>query len=333
MAGRRYFAGALTARGYEHFLRELAPERGRICVVRGAAGTLRHQVIARAAEAWEAAGREVTRFLDPEDAQRLAAAVSGDWAILDGAAPHQVEVLPGEMAIDLSAALDRHTMEECREEAAALHRRIRNLRLRAGRCLRAADAAREDAASIYAEAADAGSVYNLRLDLSRWLEGAPGPRCRVFAQAVTAEGVVELADSLRRERQRALRLPWGYDPNSLLAPLAASLRATGTGYIVAMQILDGGRLAHLSTATHGLTTETSEADWDVKFDQALLQREQQTLRFDQAAWDLALHQAVEALTAARQARDSLERLTADALDTNKLAEMQEAAMGYFHTDL
>ena len=329
MAGYSLFIGANTARGYEHFLREIAPEHGRVCVVRGPAGTERHRLIARLADQWEAAGREVTRYLDPEDAHRLAAAVSGDWAILDGAAPHQVESVPGAMLVDLSAALDRNTMEACRKELAELHQRIRNLRLRAGRCLRAAEAASEDAAAIYAEAVDAGSVYNLRLELSRWLTGAPGPRHRAFAQAVTAEGVVRLHDSLNRENRRALRLPWGYDPNGLLAPLAAALRANDTGFVAAMQLLDGGRLAHLCTATHSLTTEVTEENWDLKFDQTVLQRERQALRFDQAAWELGLHQAAEALKEARQARDSLERLTADALDRDKQAEMMDRAAGYF----
>lgn len=332
MMESRYFAGAHTARGYEHFLREIAPEKSRICIVRGPAGTGRHLLIARLADAWKAAGRKVTRFLDPEDAGRLAAAVSGDCAVLDGAAPHRVEALPGEMLIDLSAALDRHTLDDCREETAALQHRLRSLRLRTGRCLRAADAAREDAAAIYAEAVDAGSVCNLRLDLSRWLKGAPGSRHRAFAQAVTAEGIADLSDSLCREQHRALRLPWGYDPNSLLAPLTVGLQAANTGYIAAMQMLDGRRLSHLYTDTHSLSSETAETEWDLKFDQSLLRREQQALRFDQAAWELALHQAAEALTEARKVRDSLERLAADALDREKQEEMMERAMGYFHTD-
>ena len=329
MAGTRYLIGANTARGYEHFLREIVPEQGRVCVVRGPAGTERHRLVARLAEAWEGMGREVTQYLEPEDPQRFAAAVSGDWCILDGAAPHQVEAVRGAMLIDLGDALDRHAMEECRREASDLHRRIRDRRLRAGRCLRAAEAAREDAAAIYAEAMDAGSVYNLRLELTRWLAGTPGRNYRVFAQALTAEGVIDLPESQRREQQRVLRLPWGYDPNGLLAPLTAGLQASDTGYIAFMQLLDGGRLAHLCTDTHSLITEAAEENWDLKFDQTFLQHEQQALRFDRAAWELALHQAREALAEVRQARDGLERLTADALDRDRQKEMMERAMGYF----
>lgn len=328
MAGNRYLIGAHTARGYEHFLRELAPEQGRVGVVRGPAGTGRHQLIARAAEAWEAAGRQVTRYLDPEDTGRLVAAVSGDGCILDGAAPHQVEVPPGAMVMDLGAALDRKTMDACRQEAADLHRRIRSLRLRAGRCLRAADAAWEDAAALYADAADAGSLYNLRLALSHWLAGTPGRGQRIFAQAVTAAGVVDCLDSLHRENRRVLRLPWGCDPHRLLSPLTAALQAAGTGFLAAMQPLNGGRLAHLCTDTHALITEGVEENWDLKFDQTLLQREQQALRFDRAAWELGLHQAMEALAQARQARDSLERLTADALDRERQQEMTARALRY-----
>lgn len=328
MAEYRYLIGANTARGYEHFLRDILPERGRVCVVRGPAGTERHRLVARLADAWEGRGRMVIRYAEPEDVHRLAAAVSGDWVILDVSAPHQTEAA-GSMLVDLGAALDRRSMDACREEAGALHRRIRDLRLRAGRCLRAAGTAWEDAAAIYGEAADAGSVFNLRLDLSRWLTGERGPVQRVFAQALTAEGVVGFPDSFCREEQRTLHLPWGCDPGSLFAPLTAGLRAADAGYIAAMQLQDGGRLAHLCTSSHALITETAEDGWTLKFDQALLQRERQALLFDRAAWELALHQAQEALAEARLARDSLERLTADALNRERQEEMMERAAGYF----
>ena len=329
MAEMQYLIGANTARGYEHFLGEIAPERGQVCVVRGPAGTGRHRLIAQVVETWEAAGRQVTRYLDPEDAGRLAAAVSGDGCILDGAAPHQVEAPSGAMLIDLGAALEGKAMDACRPEAADLHQRIRGLRLRAGRCLRAADAAWEDAAALYADAADAGSAYNLRLALSRWIAGAPGREQRVFAQAVTAAGVVDCLDGLNRENRRVLRLPWGCDPHRLLSPLTAALRAAGTGFLAARQPLNGGRLAHLCTATHALITETAEEGWDLKFDQPLLQREQQALRFDRAAWELGIHQAMEAMAQARQARDSLERLTADALNRDRREEMTARVLRYF----
>lgn len=331
MAGERYFAGANTARGYEHFLDELRPAGARVCVLRGALGTGRHAVIARLAAEWEAAGREVTRYADPEDAGRLAAAVSGDWAVVDGAAPHRVETRPGDMAIDLSAALRPGELADCRETADALHRRMRELRQRTYRCLRAADAAREDAAAILSEAVDAGAVYNLRLTLSRWLEGGPGGRRRVFDRAVTADGVTAAAEAPDRPCVAQLSLPWGYDMDGLLYPLAVGLHVRGIGCTASMQLLDGGKLEGLRTDTHAIVHQAAEetGEYALKFDSAVLRREQQTLRFDRAAYDLWLHQAVETLREAREARDSLERLIADTADRDKLAEMAARASGMF----
>lgn len=321
MALRGIFIGANTGRGYEHFMEELRPAWARVCVVRGPVGAGRHLLLARLAEAWEAEGREVTRYCDPEDGTRLAAAVSGDWVVLDGAAPHRVECLPGDTVIDLGDALRHEAMGACREEAADLHRRMREMRRRAERCLRAADAAREDAAAVYAEATDAGTAYNLRLRLAQWLEGSLGETRRVFARAVTAEGVTGAEDALCREQTAHLKLPWGCDPDGLLYPLAVGLRVRGVGCVTAMQLLDGGRLAHLATDTHAIVTETAEEDWALKFDSAVLRREQQALRFDRAAYDLWIGQAVEALRGAREARNSLERLAADALDRDRQEEM------------
>lgn len=333
MAGEKYFAGANTVRGYEHFLHELRPEKtgARVCVLRGPLGTGRHTLISRLAAEWEAAGREVIRYADPEDAGRLAAAVSGDWAVVDGAAPHRVETMPGDMVVDLSAALRPAMLADCRETADGLHRRIRNLRQRTHRCLRAADAAREDAAAILSEAVDAGAVCNLRLTLSRWLEGAPGSRRRVFDRAVTADGVTAAAETPDRPYAAQLFLPWGYDMDGLLYPLAVGLHIRGIGYTASMQLLDGGKLDGLRTDTHAVLHETAEemSEYALKFDSAVLRREQQTLRFDRAAYDLWLHQAVETLREAREARDSLERLIADVADRDKLAEMAARASSMF----
>ena len=333
MAGTTYFAGGNTGKGYEHFLRELRPraEAARVCVVRGAVGTGRHMVLAALAADWEAQGRPVLRYESAEGAGRLAAVVSGDWAAMDGAVPLGPEAAPGDLEIDMSAAIDPAALRGERARAGALYQRMHGLHRRAWRCLQVAHTAWSDSAAIYAEAVDTGALMNLRLELSRWMDGTPGPRQRVLAQAVTPEGVLNRADSLLRPETLCLDLPWGFDPDALLYPVSAALQLRGTAHIAAMQPLDGGRLNHLCTGTHAVVAmdEPGREKRALPFDEGVLRREQDALAFNRAAYDLWLRQGVEALAAARECRECLERLIGDALLEEKRQALILDALRFF----
>lgn len=333
MAERVYFIGANTGRGYEHHLAELRPREAlaRVCVVRGAMGTGRHLLLDALADRWESQGRPVTRFAGADGPVRTAAVISEGWAVLDGAMLRNTEDEPGDLQIDLSAALELSALRQERAHAGMLYRRTHSLRMRAWRCLQVAHTAWSDSAAIYAEAVDAGALMNLRLELSRWIQGASGGRQRVFAQAVTAEGVRSHANSLLRPETVCLDLPWGFDPDSVLYPIAAALQLRGSGTLTAMQLLDGGRLADLCTDSHALVSFV-EPGCDTRtlpFDASVLRREQDALAFNRAAYDLWLRQGMDALAAARDCQDSLERLVGDALIPERRAAMIEQARRFY----
>ena len=333
MADRVYFIGANTGRGYEHFLPELRPrgEGARVCVVRGAAGTGRHLLLDALAEDWKARGREVIRYAGADGSERTAAVVSGAWAALDGAMLRSEEDGPDDLSIDLSAALDLSALRGERARAGTLYRRAHSLRMRAWRCLQVAHTAWSDSAAIYAEAVDAGALMNLRLELSRRMQGAPGSRQRAFAQAVTAAGVLSHAESLTRPDTVCLDLPWGFDPDSLLYPVAAALQLRGCASLAVMQLLDGGRLAGLCTDSHALVTfhEPGRETRSLPFDEAVLRREQDALAFNRAAYDLWLRQGIEALAAVRDCRAGLERLVGDALISERRDGLIDKARRFF----
>ena len=332
MAARSYFSGGNTGRGYEHFLEELLPRGAdaRVCIVRGAMGTGTHLLLQRAAETWEHQGREVVRFYSGADETRLEAVISGETALADGAEPRLLAERPGAMILDLSAALDLNALRPWRREAADLHRRLRGLRARAWRCLHVAHTAWSDSAAIYAEALDAGSVYNLRMELNEWLDGAPGRSGRVFAQTVSPQGLVSRADSLLRPHTLCLDLPWGLDADALLYPAAVALRSRGMGVLTAMHPLDGGTLAHLCTETHAVVgfLAPGKETRAPKLDGAVLRRERDALAFNRAAYDLWLRQGTENLAAARACRDSLERLVGDAVRPEIWNELAEKALAF-----
>ncbi|MBQ9298925.1 MAG: hypothetical protein IJ214_00275, partial [Clostridia bacterium] len=306
MAVYTYFGGGNTGKGYEHFLRELRPrqEDARVCIVRGAVGTGRHMALAAAAAEWEKQGRNVIRYEGAEEPGHLAAVVSGHWAVLDGAVPLGPEAAPGDLEIDLSASIVLYALRSERARAGALYKRMHGLRKRAWRCLQVAHTAWSDSAAIYAEAVDSGALMNLRLELSRRMEGAPGLKQRVFAQAVTPEGILSHADNLLRPNTICLDMPWGFDPDTVPYPIAAALQLRGVGHIAAMQTLDGGRLQHLCTDTHAIVVfaEPGRETRKLPFDESVLRREQDALAFNRAAHDLWLRQAIEALAAARECR-------------------------------
>ena len=333
MAGYTYFAGGNTGKGYEHFLRELRPreDAARVCVVRGAAGAGRELVLNALADEWEKQGRQVIRYEGAEEQGHLSAVVSGDWAALDGAVPLGPEAAPGDLEIDMSAAIDLSALRGERARAGALYKRMHSLRRRAWRCLQVAHTAWSDSAAIYAEAVDEGAMMNLRLELSRWMAGAPGQRQRAFAQAVTPEGMLSHAGSLIRPETICLDLPWGFDPDTLLYPIAAALQLRGAGHMNIMQPLDGGRLNHLCTDTHAIVafSEPGRETRALPFDAGILRREQDALAFNRAAWDLWLRQAMEALAAARECRESLKRLIGDAVMEEKRQALVLQALRFF----
>lgn len=326
------FAGANTGRGYEQFLRELRPRQAgaRVCVLRGAPGTARRQLLQRLAREWQRQGRAVCCHAGAEGGDSLLAVVSGDRAALDGALPLGPEAGPEDLAIDLSAALDLSALRGQRAQAEALQRRVQSLRSRAWRCLQVAHTAWSDTAAIYAEAADQGAVMNLRLELSRWMQGESGQRRRVFARAVTPDGVVSHTEGLARPHTLCLELPWGFDPDPLLYPVAAALQLRGEGHTAVMQLLDGGRLEHLCTDTHAVVTEPLPGceKRTLPLDEAVLRREQSALAFNRAAYDLWLRQGVEALSAARDCALRLERLVEDAALPDKREELAQAALRF-----
>lgn len=336
MAAHMYFAGASTLGGFKSFFTDLLPrgEEGKICCLHGGPGTGKSTLLRALASQWEAAGREVIYYPCASDPDSLDAIAGGPYAALDATPPHTLTSdLPGmrDQVIDLNRCLDARVLAAQWEEGMALSQRMRQQYQRAFRCLGAAQTAQDDCAAIYAAATDQGALCNLRLELMQWMTGAPGTSQRVFAQAVTAKGTVSLAENLLRPQTLCLDLPFGCDPDPIIYPLAVMLHARGTGAISAMQPLNGQRMAHLCTSSHAIVclSEPGCETRTLKFDESVLRASRETLAFNRAAYDLWLHQAVEALAQAKECHDSLERLYADAVNERLRRELSEEALSMF----
>ena len=259
--------------------------------------------------------------------------VCGDTVVLDATLPHALEpelTRVTEQVIDLSECLDEAQLRPHRAQAQQLSLECRRYFARAHRYLAGAEAALRDSMAIYADAVDQGALCNLRMELARFLQGESGHGQRLFAQAITPQGVLQFADSLLREQTVCLDLPFGFDTDCLIYPLAVGLYARGVGYRAAMHPLEGKRMAHLCTdhcAVVGFVAEGYPVR-TLPFDQALLNRHRSALDFNRAAHDLLLRQAADSLQEAKARHDQLERLYGDAVHSDARQALCEQAMKY-----
>lgn len=323
MTAQRYFPGSNTRRGFVGYFQDLLPrgEQARIFLIKGGPGCGKSTLMRAAAQRWEAQGQAVTYYLCASDPDSLDAVVCGDTALLDATLPHAMEpelTRVTEQVVDLSECLDTALLRPHRAQAQRLSLEIRRYFARAHRYLAGAEAALRDTMAIYADAVDQGALCNLRMELSRFMQGEPGCGQRLFAQAVTPQGVMQLADSLLREQTICLDLPFGFDADCILYPLAVGLYARGVGYRASMHPLEGKRMAHLCTSRCAVVGFVAEG-YPVRtlpFDPALLSRHRSALDFNRAAHDLLLRQAADSLQEAKARHDQLERLYGDAVDAD-----------------
>ena len=179
MMAQRYLPGSNTCRGFVGFFQDLLSrtEQARILLIKGGPGCGKSTLMRAAAERWEAQGRPVEYYLCASDPDSLDAVVCGDTVVLDATLPHALEpelTRVTEQVIDLSECLDEAQLRPHRAQAQQLSLECRRYFARAHRYLAGAEAALRDSMAIYADAVDQGALCNLRMELSRFLQGEPG---------------------------------------------------------------------------------------------------------------------------------------------------------------
>ena len=333
MAAKSFFPGSNTCRGFYGYFHELLAREDmeRVYIIKGGPGVGKSTLMKRLGAAWEKQGRDVEYYWCSGDPDSLDVVVSGGRMLMDGTAPHVIDpTLPGaaDGILNLGVCLNESIMALHREEILAVGRDISRCYARAYRYLAGADAAWQDSAAIYYQAADFGSLCNLRMELQAFLTGENGRAQHLYAQAITCKGVVSHAESLICDNMLCLDLPFGFDPDCIIKPLCTHLSARGMGYRAFMQPLDGKRHAHVVCGDRAVVTfvEKGRDTRTLPFDENLLRREHEALAFNRAAHDLMLRQAVESLHAAKEKHDTLERLYMDAMDYRQLEDMAGALM-------
>lgn len=329
MSSVSFFPGSNTCRGFHGYFQELLPEGDmrRVYIIKGGPGVGKSTLMKRVGAAWEKQGKDVAYYWCSGDPDSLDAVIADGCMLMDGTAPHVTDpILPGaaDGIINLGECLDETIMAAHREEVLQINRDIRRCYSRTYHYLTGADAALRDMQEVYAQAVDQGALINLRMELMTFMQGISGRCQHAYAQAITCKGVVHHLDSMKRDQMLCLDLPFGFDVDCLLRPLAVHLSARGVGYRAFMQPLDGKKHAHIATDSCAVCSfvEKGCETRTLPFDENMLRREHDTLSFSRAAYDLLLNQALEGLHAAKEKHDVLERIYADAMDYRKLDDMQ-----------
>lgn len=121
-----YFGASNSGAGFVSYFGELVRVREfeRVCLIKGGPGTGKSSLMRRVAEAAEARGLAVRRYLCSSDPDSLdGIAVEGKFALLDATAPHAQDcVLPGAVdeLVDLGQFWDASALAGQRDEIAAL---------------------------------------------------------------------------------------------------------------------------------------------------------------------------------------------------------------------
>ncbi len=329
---RHLFPGSNTAAGFAGFFESLRGAARRTVILKGGPGVGKSTLMGRVGKHYERRGVETAYYHcsgDPDSLDAVAVPAAG-LLVMDGTAPHIVDpALPGarDGILNLGECLDQDQLACQAEEIAALNRAIAGCYARAYRYLRAALAVKQDAAAVYEAALPEKEKRALQRGLTALLPpSGPGGESHAFCQAITWKGVVQETDALMNETVCCLDVPWGFDADALLRPVWEAAEQQGIARIAWHDPLDAGKLGHV---TAGGTVFTTAVMMDgVLFtpdmDEGALRREASRLAFDRAACDLMLNQAVEALAQAKQKHDELERYYIDAMDYDRLEEIQRA---------
>ena len=326
------FPGSNTAAGFVGFFEDLHRAARRTVILKGGPGVGKSTLMGRVGKHFERLGMEVGYYHcsgDPDSLDAVYAPRTG-FLILDGTAPHVVDpAVPGarDGILNLGVCLDEAEMEKQADEITALNREISACYAQATRYLRAALAAREDAAAVYDDALNDRDRRMLQAELMALLPpGEPGEGTNAFAQAVTWKGVLQEMDAVLTKNSYCLDVPWGFNADSFLRPLWEEAARRGIARAAYHDPLDAGKLLHVSVGPTAFTTAVmlDAAVFAPALDAGVLRRESARLAFDRAAYELMQNQAIEALGQAKAKHDALERYYIDAMDYARLDEIKQA---------
>ncbi len=328
------FPGSNTADGFVGFFDDLRKKAARTVILKGGPGVGKSTLMASVGKHYERLGMEAGYYHCSGDPDSLDAVFipKADFLVMDGTAPHIIDpILPGarDGILNLGECLDEAQLAGQAEEIEALTRQISGRYAQATRYLRAALAARQDAAAVYDEALSSRERGMLLAEWTALLPQAePGDSSHCFAQAITWKGCLQETDAVITCQTYCLDVPWGFDADALLRPVWDAAESRGIARTAFHDPLDARKLLHVTAGGAAFTTAVliDAVVFAPVLEKSVLRRESSRLTFDRAVHDLMRNQAIEALAQAKRLHDALERYYIDAMDYARLDEIKAELM-------
>jgi hypothetical protein len=344
----RFFLGANTPLGFVSRMDQLCdPQRfSRVLILKGGPGDGKSVLLARVAEALEAAGRSIECIACSFSPDRLDAVACADSAVLDGSAPHHIEPrYPGavESVVWMGDCWDEAALRARKEEILALTRQKDLLLEQSSRYLAAADALFSDNWRLVLEATDTDKIERQaeRIAAKEFSGGAASERVRLLS-AMTASGHVLFSDTARLLADRIVLLEDEYGPACSLLLASLRRRALAAGCEVLSCPSPSApheRIDHLflPALSLGFVTKSSLLSPEIEpirvinarrfTDRAALSARKKRLGFNKKASNQMLLQAQALLAEAGRTHRALEAIYTPTVDFDQLDLLTRRIVG------
>lgn len=325
MQNLHFFAGGNTARGFESCFEDILPvhRRKRMYFIKGGPGVGKSSLMRRFAQTAEEKGLRVEFFhcsSDPDSLDGVALPERG-VGMMDATAPHSYDpVIPGarDTLISLGDFLDEKALAP---HAGEIRRMQREISARFARCYRYLAAAREVYAAAPAGVENADKAAELEAEWVKLLpkRGGRGEIRRLFGEAFTPKGRVQITELADFDRRAAVEVPFGAHASGLMERMARQAQARGLDAVLLPDPLSPEHAVHVLVPAHGVAFCTARhgenaLPADALFDLSGGEKEES---FDRNAAELLCQRALEQLASAKKLHDELEQFYVRSMDFAK----------------
>lgn len=346
---RHMFPGGNTSKGFFSFFDYILDQdrAARIYIFKGGPGTGKSTLMKKISQAVTGRGHDVEHMhcsSDPESLDALVIPAAG-VALLDGTAPHITDPkTPGavEEIINLGEYWNEKGISANKRKIIEVRNEISNCFVRAYRYLGAALKIYEDTEAIYAAAMNNADLNSISWEFSGILfdlmppADAPGRERRLFASAITPDGLVNFLDDLMTldniyvyegfpgtgtervlERIKSGALERGFDAEAYYC----AFRPDKLEHL----ILPGLNAAFATVNSYHVTDACAvrKVDFRQMLSSGMLAVHQSELEYNRIEFDRLLDKALDLLHREKQLHDELESYYIPHMDFEAISKKQQ----------
>jgi hypothetical protein len=348
---RHMFPGNNTGRGFFSYFAYILPLKNikRFYCLKGGPGVGKSTFLKRIGERMALEGYDLEYMhcaSDPDSLDGLVIPVLG-VALVDGTAPHVIDpVYPAAVdeIINLGEFWDREAIRRNRDEIVRINGEIGRHYKRAFKYLAAAKCLMDDLVETFESALDpAGPILEAQYIIDRELKqqegrGQPGDIRRLFASAITPNGIVHHLESLKDDDFKVylIKNQWGAGVHKLLQRVSdEAVRLGFDTELYYCPLAPDTRIEHMLIPKLKLAFFSEADSFDLKnhqwetldmlkyFDSMQLFAQKDALEFDVATFYILQNEAVNVLAGTKGLHDELEVYYTPHMDFDRVREKEE----------